>query len=96
MWLASKIGWGIARDTKVSSNLTITYGVPPFSHNVVTKQNMATSWIPEMANHYEKLHPLKPHYPTIKTKKKLIYNYYATIPWVLQLLCNYPLKNMVH
>jgi len=43
MWLTSKIGWGIARDTKVSSNLTITYGVPPFSHNVVAKQNMATS-----------------------------------------------------
>jgi len=26
----------------------------------------------------EKSHPLKPHYPTNKTKKKLIYNYCAT------------------
>jgi hypothetical protein len=25
----------------------------------------------------------------LKLKKQLIYNYYATIPWVLQLLCNY-------
>jgi hypothetical protein len=32
----------------------------------------------------------------LKLKKQLIYNYYATIPWVLQLLCNYPLKNMVY
>ncbi len=27
----------------------------------------------------------------LKFKKQFIYNCYATIPWVLQLLCNYPL-----
>jgi hypothetical protein len=32
----------------------------------------------------------------LKLKKQLIYNCYATIPWVLQLLYNYPLKNMVY
>jgi hypothetical protein len=46
--------------------------------------------------HYEKSCPLKPHDPTIKIQKKLIYNCYATIPWVLQLLCNYPLKNTMY
>ncbi len=46
--------------------------------------------------HYEKSHMLKPHCPTTKTQKKLIYNYYVIILWVLQLLCNYPLKNMVY
>jgi hypothetical protein len=33
--------------------------------------------------HYEKLHPSKPHYLATKTQKKLIYNYCATIYWVL-------------
>ncbi len=37
--LASKIGWGIVENTKVSFDLTITFGVPPFSHNVATKNN---------------------------------------------------------
>jgi hypothetical protein len=49
-----------------------------------------------MDKHYEKLHPPKPHYPTTKTQKQLIYKYYAIIPWVLQLLCNYPFRNMVY
>ncbi len=34
----------------MSFDLTITFGVPPFSHNVTTKQNMIIGWIPEMAN----------------------------------------------
>jgi hypothetical protein len=34
------------------------------------------SWI-----HYEKLHLSKPYYLVIKTQKKFIYKYYATIPW---------------
>ncbi len=29
----------------------------------------------------------------LKLKKQLVYNYCAIIPWVLQLLCNYPLEN---
>jgi hypothetical protein len=29
-------------------------------------------------------------------KKQLIYNYYVTIPWVLQLLCNYFLINTMY
>jgi len=33
--------------------------------------------------HYEKLHPLKPHYLATKIQKTLIYNYFATISWVL-------------
>jgi hypothetical protein len=32
----------------------------------------------------------------LKFKKQFIYNYCATIPWVLQLLCNYPPRNMVY
>jgi hypothetical protein len=32
----------------------------------------------------------------LKFKKQLAYNYYPTIPWVLQLPCNYPLKNTVY
>jgi hypothetical protein len=36
------------------------------------------------------------HYPATKTQKKLIYNYYATILWVLPLLCNYPLRNIMY
>jgi hypothetical protein len=39
MWLVSKGGWGIARGTKVSFDLTITSGIQPFSHNVTAKQN---------------------------------------------------------
>jgi hypothetical protein len=41
MQLALEIGWGIARSTKMSFDLTITFDVPLFSHNVATKQNMA-------------------------------------------------------
>jgi hypothetical protein len=37
MQLASEFGWGIIVGTKVSFDLTITYGVPPFSHNVAAK-----------------------------------------------------------
>jgi hypothetical protein len=81
MRLALEVRWEIVRGTKVSSDLTITYDVPPFSHNVVAKWNMATGWIPKMANHYEKLCPLKSHYPATKCLKK---------PHI-QLLCNYPL-----
>jgi hypothetical protein len=44
--------------------------------------------------HYEKLHVLKPHYPIIRTQKKLIYNYCETILWVLKPLCKYPFRNM--
>jgi len=36
--------------------------------------------------HYEKLRLPKPHYLATKIQKKLVYNYYATILWVLQLL----------
>jgi hypothetical protein len=32
----------------------------------------------------------------LKLKNKIVYNYYVTIPWVLQLLCNYPFKNTVY
>jgi hypothetical protein len=32
----------------------------------------------------------------LKFKKQLKYNCYATIHWVLQLLCNYSLRNMVY
>jgi hypothetical protein len=38
----------------------------------------------------------KPHYPITKIQKKLIYNYCATILWVLQLLCKYPPKNTMY
>jgi hypothetical protein len=41
---------GIACGTEVSSNLTITSNLPPFSHNVATKQNIVVGWKPEMAN----------------------------------------------
>ncbi len=34
----------------MSSDLTITFGVPPFSHNVVAKGNTVVAWILEMAN----------------------------------------------
>jgi hypothetical protein len=47
-------------------------------------------------NTYEKLHPLKTHYPTIKTQKKFIYNDFVTIFWVLQLTCINFSKNMVY
>jgi hypothetical protein len=50
MQLALKTGWGTTRGTKVSSNLTITFGIPPFSHNVTAKQNTNVGWILEMAN----------------------------------------------
>jgi hypothetical protein len=50
MQLALEIGWGITRSIKVSFDLTITFYVPPFSHNVATKWNMIASWILEMAN----------------------------------------------
>jgi hypothetical protein len=46
--------------------------------------------------HYEKLHLPKLHNLTTKIQKKLIYNYYVIIPWVLQLLCNYPFRNTAH
>lgn len=45
-----------------------------------------------MNKHYEKLHLLKSHCPTIKVQKQFIYNYCATILWVLQLLWKYPLE----
>jgi hypothetical protein len=32
----------------------------------------------------------------LKLKKQLAYNYYTIIPWVLQLLCNFPFRNMVY
>jgi hypothetical protein len=32
----------------------------------------------------------------LKFKKQRIYNYCAIIHWVLQLLCNYPLKNIMY
>jgi hypothetical protein len=50
VWLASEIKWGTAWGTKFSSNLTITFGVPPFSHNVTTKQNTTIGWVLKMAN----------------------------------------------
>jgi hypothetical protein len=47
--------------------------------------------------HYEKSHPLKPHYPTIKTYNTIhIQLLYVAIPWVLQLLCNYPFRNTMY
>jgi len=41
--LASKIKCGIVGGTKVSFDLTITFDVPPFSHNVATKWNTTIS-----------------------------------------------------
>jgi len=32
----------------------------------------------------------------LKIKKQFIYNYCAIIYWVLQLMCNYPYRNMVY
>jgi hypothetical protein len=32
----------------------------------------------------------------LKLKKQIIYNCYAIIPWVLQLLCNYPFRNTMY
>ncbi len=32
----------------------------------------------------------------LKLKTKFIYNFCATIFWVLQLVCNYPPKNMMY
>jgi hypothetical protein len=32
----------------------------------------------------------------LKFKNQFAYNCYAIIPWVLQLLCNYPFKNTVY
>jgi hypothetical protein len=46
--------------------------------------------------YYEKSCLSKPHYLTTKIKKKRLDNYYATIHWVLQLLCNYPPRNTVY
>jgi len=46
--------------------------------------------------HNEKSRPLKPHYSTTKTQKQFIYNYYATISWALQLVCIYPLRNIMY
>jgi hypothetical protein len=40
MRLALETKWGNAKNTKMSSNLTIMFGVAPFSHNVTAKQNM--------------------------------------------------------
>ncbi len=37
-----------------------------------------------LGGHDEKLRPSKPHYPSTKTQKKLVYNYYATIPLEIQ------------
>jgi hypothetical protein len=34
----------------MSSDLTTTFDVPSFSHNVVTKWNTIVNWIHEMAN----------------------------------------------
>ncbi len=43
--------------------------------------------------HYEKSNICQNHTTLqLKLRKNFIYNYYATIPWVLQLLCNYPLE----
>jgi hypothetical protein len=39
MQLTSKIGWGTIVGAKMSFDLTITFDVPPFSHNVATKRN---------------------------------------------------------
>jgi hypothetical protein len=49
-----------------------------------------------MVKHYEKSRPSKPHYLTTQIQKKLIYNYCATITWVLQLVCNYPRRDIVY
>jgi len=32
----------------------------------------------------------------LKLKKQLVHSYYVTIPSILQLLCNYPLRNMMY
>ncbi len=32
----------------------------------------------------------------LKFKTKFIYNYYVVIFWVLQLICNYPFRNMMY
>jgi hypothetical protein len=32
----------------------------------------------------------------LKLKKQLVYNCYVTIPWVLQLVCNCPLRNTMY
>ncbi len=50
-------------------------------------------WLPL---HYEKSCLLNHTTLQLKLKKQLIYDCYATIPWVLQILCNYPLKNMMY
>ncbi len=38
----------------MSSNLTIAFVIPPFSHNVTTKRNKIIGWIPGMANVFTK------------------------------------------
>jgi hypothetical protein len=48
MQLTSKNEWRSVGGTKMSFDLTITSNVPPFSHNVATKQNTVASWILEM------------------------------------------------
>jgi hypothetical protein len=47
--LVLKTGWGIVGGTKVSFDLTITFGVLTSPHNVAAKQNKISSWIHEMA-----------------------------------------------
>ncbi len=42
---------------------------------------MNPSFNQQDVKHYEKLCPQKPHYPTTKDFKQLIYNYATTIPW---------------
>jgi hypothetical protein len=42
-------------------------------------------FFPKTYYHYEKFCPSKPDYPATKTKKKLIYNYCATIPLALKM-----------
>ncbi len=50
MGLVLKAYWGNVKGTKMSSDLTTTFDVPSFSHNVVTKWNTIVNWIHEMAN----------------------------------------------
>jgi hypothetical protein len=56
------------------------------------KPNIAHRYFSTMKNCVHRNHTTL----QLKIKKQFVYNYCATIPWVLQLMCNYPFKNMVY
>jgi len=42
--MASEFGWETIGGTKMSFDLTTTFGVPPFSHHAAAQRNMSLKW----------------------------------------------------